>query len=442
MNKILKSAGRLALYILALVGFVFIGGMLVFYSLGYRYDFGSQKPYKIGILNITTAPAGANVSLDGKLQNKKTPVDFRNLLPKQYAIKIEKDGYQTFAATAVVQAGLVTRLENIFLVAKTLEPKKLLKETASAFLSDNRQRFAFILPTGENAGIWLYDSGSGTQTKLFPLQKSLTSQSTEAAKYALVSWSKSGKTLLIKVEGEPASFYALNADNPSDVRKFSIAQPLKTIWKNEEPLFLLPNQNLVSQTGEVVESLPDVMDATFFGDQFYLIKKTEGKVVLEKRAGLAERAEELLQLPLDSNYSFYPETDQMIMLRKKTGELAWLKTEGAPQLVPIAASVNLAAYNGKTLIAWDGLEINAYNFPFDEKKLLVKLPDTTLVHLLFFDGQSLLTQENGQILLRSLHNGQGFPLVLAPEAAIFSIRDQTLYYGSQGQIWSLLLQPK
>jgi hypothetical protein len=438
MSKFLKSIGRYILYLLAFTGFVLLGGILVLYSLGYRYNFTDFKPYKIGILSISTKPAGANVYLDGKLQKKKTPLDFHNLLPKTYSVKIEKDGFQSFEAKVVVQAGLVSRIDNLFLVSKKLEPKKISKEPSANFLpSPDGQKVAYALTQGENSGIWIFDLSAHTFTKLFPLQKSLLEAPLKAVP---VSWSESSQTLLI--ESDNKALYSVRVDNPTEIRRFNLLSYKKIIWKDEEPFFLSDDNYLISHFGEVTESLPNVFDATFFGGQFYLIKKSDLNVVLEKRPGLKERAEEILKLPANARLTFYPQTNQMIMLRSAEGQLFWLKTEGSPSLVPIAAKAKSAIFDGKTLIVWDGLELNAYNFPFEEKKLIAKLSETTLSHLSFFEENEILTQENSQILIRSLYGGSSFSVISAPETSVFGIKDKTLFYSSKGLIYSILLQPK
>ena len=76
----------------------FLGGPLaIFYSRGYRFDWESRKVVKSGGLSFKTKPESCEIYLDGK-PKKRTDFLFgnafiKNLVPKKYNIRIEKEGY-------------------------------------------------------------------------------------------------------------------------------------------------------------------------------------------------------------------------------------------------------------------------------------------------------------------------------------------------------------
>jgi len=91
-----KKARTILFFILVII-FLIITPIIIFYSEGYRFDFESRKIIETGGIFIKTYPGEANILINDK--KEKTTSNFtrnvliQNLVPKNYNIKINKQGY-------------------------------------------------------------------------------------------------------------------------------------------------------------------------------------------------------------------------------------------------------------------------------------------------------------------------------------------------------------
>ena len=67
--------------------------LVILTTAGYRYNWKRGTLEKTGIIKFVTKPTGARVWLDGQPLARTTPLSEFRLLPEDYDIRIEKDGY-------------------------------------------------------------------------------------------------------------------------------------------------------------------------------------------------------------------------------------------------------------------------------------------------------------------------------------------------------------
>lgn len=83
-----------------LIGLVVLFGITVpiaiFMVLGYRIDLDSKKLVATGTLVVQTSPKDALIKINGEIQDKKTPATLRYVLPGEYEMTLEKEGYSSF----------------------------------------------------------------------------------------------------------------------------------------------------------------------------------------------------------------------------------------------------------------------------------------------------------------------------------------------------------
>lgn len=108
---------------------IFLGLVLVFliitpavllYALGYSFDWQKKSIVKTGALYLKSYPKGAQIFINEKSKNT-TPRLIKRLLPKDYKIKLIKDGFYPWEKQLKIESYLVTEARNILLVPK--EPK-------------------------------------------------------------------------------------------------------------------------------------------------------------------------------------------------------------------------------------------------------------------------------------------------------------------------------
>lgn len=109
-----------------LFSFLFLGmaPVVVFYSLGYKFDDKSRKFLKTGAISIKTAPREAYVIVNGGKMRDLSPCTLRELIPGEYTLDIEKEGYYPYQVTVEIHPSLVCSLD-IYLVPRIKNAEKI-----------------------------------------------------------------------------------------------------------------------------------------------------------------------------------------------------------------------------------------------------------------------------------------------------------------------------
>jgi len=125
---------RFGIFIFLVCLYLILSPILIFYSLGYRFDFKDFKIVSTGGIYLKTWPQDVQISVDGKI-SKKTGI-FSNesivqgLFPKKHAIIVEKDGYFSWEKILEVIDQEITRVENVTLIKKDVRFSRTATEPA------------------------------------------------------------------------------------------------------------------------------------------------------------------------------------------------------------------------------------------------------------------------------------------------------------------------
>ncbi len=138
----MKKRTRFIILLACIALFLSISPLIVFYSMGYRFDVATWKVMKTGGIYVRTFPAADQVIFD--TENVQSPGFFnnavfvQNLLPQMHTIAIRKDGYHDYNKTLPVEEKEVTKLENVQLFKKDM----VFTELQTAFPKKPVERFA------------------------------------------------------------------------------------------------------------------------------------------------------------------------------------------------------------------------------------------------------------------------------------------------------------
>lgn len=133
-------ATRRFLYIAFILAFSIITPWVISYAAGYQLSFSLSKPLqfqKTGMLILNSSPDQAMIYLNGNIQqifSKKyfgkifgsnqsyilTPAKIKNLLPGEYDVRLEKDGYWLWQKKLTVKGGESTYAEDVYLFKNNL----------------------------------------------------------------------------------------------------------------------------------------------------------------------------------------------------------------------------------------------------------------------------------------------------------------------------------
>jgi len=123
---------RTILFYIFVFLFFILTPTISFYASGYKLGSGMNLE-KTGILIVDTEPESASIYINGEIQqdfvskmlkaNKgylTTPQKIKNLLPGEYTIKMEKDGYWPWEKRLAIKPGESTFAEDVVLFKKSL----------------------------------------------------------------------------------------------------------------------------------------------------------------------------------------------------------------------------------------------------------------------------------------------------------------------------------
>lgn len=134
-------ATRRILYISFILAFFIITPLVISYAAGYQFVLGSNRPFtikKTGMLILNSDPQGAKIYINGELQQEfiqkylqkagitgksnmiSTPAKIKNLLPGDYDVTFELDGYWKWQKKLTVKGGESTYAEDVHLFKNSL----------------------------------------------------------------------------------------------------------------------------------------------------------------------------------------------------------------------------------------------------------------------------------------------------------------------------------
>ena len=80
--------------------YIVVCPLVILYAVGYLYRPGTEGGVvETGLISLTTVPAGASIYINESLCAEKTPALIRELLPDDYAIRLELNSYMPWERT-------------------------------------------------------------------------------------------------------------------------------------------------------------------------------------------------------------------------------------------------------------------------------------------------------------------------------------------------------
>lgn len=99
---------RQIIFILLTIIFAASAPLLMLYASGYRYNFKKKILEKTGALVLDSTPEKARILINGNDAHKLSPARFPRLLPGEYVIRMEKEGYHWWEKTLRVESKRTT----------------------------------------------------------------------------------------------------------------------------------------------------------------------------------------------------------------------------------------------------------------------------------------------------------------------------------------------
>lgn len=247
-------------------------GIAVFLAKGYTISPSEKRIVGTGIISVTSTPDAAQVFLDGHLTTA-TNATIPNLAPKQYTIKVVKEGFIPWEKKVDVKEGLVNGLKlTLFPAIPTIYPLSF-TGVANPTLSPDGSKLAYIVPSAtasggvnKKGGVWVW-----TMTRNQPIAFARSAEPHQIAQSgtidyskATLRWSANSKQILAGVGDNNYLLTddTLNAD-PRDITP--VLQSTLNSWdedtKDKEKTRILALKNLdtkkIASESAIVKWSPD-----------------------------------------------------------------------------------------------------------------------------------------------------------------------------------------
>lgn len=335
--------------------FLIMAPLVVLYTAGYRFDFGSGRLVQVGALSITSVPKGVTVALANDVQSQHTPAIIKRVIPGNYPLILSKDGYKNWQRDIIVKSRETTTIENAVLFLDA-SPSKIhdVSPIVSA-ASPSGEKVAYGVMSEPWFELWTYDVSSDHFLLLDRL-------STSRVIDPQLQWAENGNVLVLSATEKTRRvdhYYAADqslAGVPSSFAEFSLVKSKTNIALTK-----------TSTTGEV---------------------KT------------------LAILPINS-YRIVDLFDHYILIKDDLHKAIILidTTTSGP---PILLNVNATFYHWQNglLIYSDGIELHTYD-PSRNDDTLITRSGTALVDATVFPiGQTLLIGTKTSIMATDISDLQ------------------------------------
>ncbi len=130
-------------------------GVTIFWAKGYTFSSSQKGLVGTGIISVTSIPDSASVYVDGHLTTA-TNATVSSLLPKEYTVRVIKEGFIPWEKKVKVREGLVTELKiTLFPAIPTVYPLTF-TGIKNPILSPDGTKLAYIVPANKKAGVWIW----------------------------------------------------------------------------------------------------------------------------------------------------------------------------------------------------------------------------------------------------------------------------------------------
>lgn len=258
MNKRFKNL----ILILSFLIFFGLGYLIVLYAYGYQFDFKNLNWIKTGNLFVKTNISDAQIYIDDRLTGKTSFLSAtfaeKYLLPGDYEIRIEKEGFLPLFKSIEIKSGEVEQLAHIYLINTKeindfIENSEEEEENTNYFISKINGLLYHKINSIETEKI-SFEPVYIKKFKLKILRENI---------YLVSSDQKAPGVFMLNPEGQwdrlylsPASDLILSPDN----KKMAIVgqNEINVLWlkdENESPYFKKEQKELILGTTEKIEQV-------------------------------------------------------------------------------------------------------------------------------------------------------------------------------------------
>ncbi len=412
-QEILRKGLIVAGYIFATCFVVFGTIILIGYGSGYSYDFKNGRLVHRGLLILESKPSGATVKLGNRQLNEKTPYR-RSFEEGSYEITLTKDEYRTWNKTLDVIPSRVNLAQYVILLPQRfqVEPVITYPSVSQSVASRDRRRIAYNVPSGSSPGIYVMDTGSRNQKKVYSLATPAEGQPGEIIEIA--QWSDDASKLLVRQtigdklnylivsnNSDPVINLTQDLNTPFTDLRFSLSSWRTLYWNTPEGLRKV-------DFGDKTVSAPltgPVGGYNFAGDRIIYVDASDPKKSLWLIDSGGRKKKLVDSMPLSNSYaidySTYINVPQIVVSATDSNQTVLISDAfDKPSKKLIAGFVGSPLFNGDgRFVVIRGVD-NSGTFDLELNRLYqFSAPNNKITGVTWFDNYHLQYNRDGQSVI-------------------------------------------
>ncbi len=228
-NKLLSKKlfiKRIIIYVVMILSIIIIASYVILFTLGYRFNLNDRQIEQYAMIQFNSTPAGANVFVDGKPLNIRTPGD-TTVSNGEHIITMSLDGYQTWTKTVNVKSGILSWLNYAMLIPEELTTEsvanysEIYKTTASI-----SGRYIIVQSKLDKPAFDLIDTNSNIVKKTtITIPKTLYSEpdtTGTAHSFYIDKWEDGERYVIVKhVYGEKYEWLVVDLQQPQQTKNIT-----------------------------------------------------------------------------------------------------------------------------------------------------------------------------------------------------------------------------
>jgi len=355
--------------------------MVIFYAAGYKFDSGGISFQKTGSFILDSEPQGANIFINGKPQQNffkkifaneesytKTPAKIKGLLPEEYDLRIELEGYWPWQKKLSIRPGTSTYAEDVYLFRNNLPVSILSGEIKNLKLSPDKNKIAALLE-----GRLVIISVDDEEQIIFPIAEI----GGDAENF---SWAPSGKKIIIGksvfkidnlISGQEKIY---EFENLNENMRWDAESDDKIYYSDKNSINMLA---LSTKSSKKIIENQNFIDYLIKGDYIYLVAGNKDLInlnIFKIDSGQMARS---ISMPGSPDYSFINPQNDLLNIYDKNHQILYFIDPLSYLQSPLVETISNVKYalwvdKNKLLYAND-FEIWLFDMASGKKTLLTRI---------------------------------------------------------------------
>lgn len=446
---------RKILYIFFILLFIIITPIVSLYAAGYKLS-GGLKIQKTGILIINSKPEGAQILINGEIQQnffKKiissdkgyitTPAKIKNLSPEEYEIELKMNNYLSWKKKLTINSGQSTFAEDINLFKDNLPFLISSPKDPQIIISPNNKK---IITINNEKKINALDIESEKETML--------NTELETLEGVNIQWSQNSKKIILNNQ-------IFNLESPHDpilLNKIIGTNIYDIKWdSNNDNIVLYKDHNnlnyynISNQTNKIIFKNHLIKDYLSKDKILYYIEEQKNNSLLVTYNMNENQEINKISLPR-SDYLFINNDHRLINLYDSKHKILYL-IDPYDGFKPIRETINNVTKtywtDNNRLLYTNDFEIWVFNLNDLSKKLLARISQKINTLIWHPSNNNIIYSTNKSISVIELDNREKYNITKIIELdnisdIILNKKGSALFFyaqiGNQNGIYKLLIQ--